>query len=76
MESNPFFEDMIIDTPEKARNLERAFEEAEKRGPLVIVGAHKPNDDPERILKFMMADEKTAAIIRARTAELNAGQNI
>jgi hypothetical protein len=29
---------MVIDTPEKARNLEKAFRDAEKRGPLKFEG--------------------------------------
>ena len=29
---------MVIDTPEKARNLEKAFRDAEKRGPLKFDG--------------------------------------
>ncbi|MDR0334911.1 MAG: hypothetical protein LBH69_03395 [Methanomassiliicoccaceae archaeon] len=34
MATQSFDEMMIIDTPEKARNLEAAFREAERRGPL------------------------------------------
>ena len=34
MATSSFDEMMVIDTPEAARNLEAAFREAEKRGPL------------------------------------------
>jgi len=34
MATSSFYEMMVIDTPEKARNLVKAFEAAEKRGPL------------------------------------------
>ena len=34
MATSSFDEMMVIDTPEKARNLEAAFRAAEKRGPL------------------------------------------
>ncbi|MCL2143745.1 MAG: hypothetical protein FWH44_05775 [Methanomassiliicoccaceae archaeon] len=38
MATQSFDEMMIIDTPEKARNLEAAFWEAERRGPLKFEG--------------------------------------
>ena len=38
MATSSFDEMMVIDTPEKARNLEAAFLAAEKRGPLVLEG--------------------------------------
>ena len=34
MATSSFYEMMEIDTPEKARNLVKAFEAAEKRGPI------------------------------------------
>jgi len=36
MAEQSFYEMMVIDTPEKADNLRMAFEDAEKRGPLVF----------------------------------------
>ena len=38
MATKSFDEMMVIDTPEKARNLEKAFRDAEKRGPLKFDG--------------------------------------
>jgi len=38
MATSSFDEMMVIDTPEKARNLEAAFWAAEKRGPLKFEG--------------------------------------
>ena len=38
MATSSFDEMMVIDTPEKARNLEAAFRAAEKRGPLKFDG--------------------------------------
>jgi len=36
MAEQSFYEMLIIDTPEKAENIRKAFEDAEKRGPLVF----------------------------------------
>lgn len=36
MATQSFYEDLVIDTPEAVRNLERAIELADKRGPLVF----------------------------------------
>jgi len=38
MATSSFYEMMVIDTPEAARNLEKAFYDAEKRGPLKFDG--------------------------------------
>lgn len=40
-----FYEDMMLDTPAKVRNLENAFELAEKRGPLVFTEPRCKYDD-------------------------------
>jgi hypothetical protein len=38
MATSSFYEMLVIDTPEAARNLEAAYDAAVKRGPLVIEG--------------------------------------
>ncbi|MCL2712817.1 MAG: hypothetical protein FWD37_06055 [Methanomassiliicoccaceae archaeon] len=38
MATSSFYEMLVIDTPEAARNLERAYYAAEKRGPLKLEG--------------------------------------
>ena len=42
-----FNEDLILRTLEAVRNLERAIELADKRGPLVLEGTRGISDDPE-----------------------------
>ena len=53
METEDYFRDLVIDTPEAAANLLRAIEEADRRGPIDTTGAHKPNHDPEFLRKIM-----------------------
>ena len=47
MATQSFNEDLVLRTPEAVRNLERAIELADKRGPLVLEGTKGISDDPE-----------------------------
>ena len=47
MATQSFNEDLILRTLEAVRNLERAIELADKRGPLVLEGTRGISDDPE-----------------------------
>ena len=47
MATQSFYEDLVLRTPEAVRNLERAIELADKRGPLVLEGTKGISDDPE-----------------------------
>ncbi|MCL2143609.1 MAG: hypothetical protein FWH44_05065 [Methanomassiliicoccaceae archaeon] len=53
MATSSFDEMMVIDTPEKARNLEAAFWEAEKRGPLKLdhIGIEEELREGEEFIK-------------------------
>ena len=42
-----FYEDLVLRTPEAVKNLEKAIELADKRGPLVLEGTKGISDDPE-----------------------------
>ena len=53
METEDYFRDLVIDTPEAAANLLKAIEDADRRGPIDTTGAHKPDADPEFIRKVM-----------------------
>ena len=54
MATKSFFEDMIIDTEEAARNLDRAFYEAEHGiNRIDLSGAHEPIWDIEEIRKIL-----------------------
>lgn len=52
MATESFYEDLIIDTPEALRNLERAIELAEKCGPLVFDEPQWEYDNLELALKI------------------------
>lgn len=67
MATQSFYEDMIIDTPEAVRNLERAIELAEKRGPLKIVGAQGVEYDPVIIEKALARARAEKARQKAHT---------
>ncbi len=47
MATQSFYEDMILDTPEKIRNFERAVEAAEIRGPIDFSECVGVSNDPE-----------------------------
>ncbi|AGI47935.1 hypothetical protein TALC_00941 [Thermoplasmatales archaeon BRNA1] len=47
MATQSFYEDMVLKTPEAVRNLERAIEAADRRGPLKIEGIKGVTNDPE-----------------------------
>lgn len=53
MATESFYEDLILDTEEAIANLEKALDEAEKRGPMIIEGAVGVTNDPEFLRKFM-----------------------
>lgn len=51
MATQSFFQDMILDTPEKIRRLEEAYDEADRRGPIDTTGAKPICRDKEFIMK-------------------------
>lgn len=53
MATQSFYEDLVLDSPEAVHNLEKAIDEADRRGPLRIrdTGAMPCTDDVIR--KFM-----------------------
>jgi len=55
-----FYEMLVIDTPEKAANLVKAFEAAERRGPYVpeCNAMKKLEEDKERIGEFIETFKK------------------
>ena len=53
MATRSFYFDMVIDTPEAARNLEKAIEAADKRGPLEIGEVKGITEDPEIVRKLI-----------------------
>ena len=53
MATKSFYEDLIIDTPEAARNLERAVEQADERGPVEFPNAKGPSHDPDFIRRLV-----------------------
>ncbi len=53
MATQSFYEDLVLRTPEAVRNLERAIELADKRGPLVLEGTKGISDDPEYARRFV-----------------------
>lgn len=58
MTTQSFYEDLVLRTPEAVRNLERAIELADRRGPLTFEGTRGISNDPE---VARMAIEKTRA---------------
>lgn len=53
MATQSFYEDLVLRTPEAVRNLERAIELADKRGPLVLEVTRGISDDPEYARRFV-----------------------
>ncbi len=56
MATKSFYEDLILDTEEAIANLEKALDEAERRGPIVFDGPITIEDDPEFLREFMEAE--------------------
>lgn len=65
MATESFYEDLILDTEEAISNLEKALDEAERRGPMVIEGAVGVTNDPEFLRKFMESGKDTPVDARA-----------
>ena len=53
MVTQSFFEDLVLRTPEAVANLEKAIDDADRRGPLKLKGAKGICHDPEVIRRFM-----------------------
>lgn len=53
MATQSFYEDLVLRTPEAVRNLERAIELADERGPLVLEGTKGISDNPEYARRFV-----------------------
>ena len=53
MATKSFYETMVIDTPEAAANLAKAFEDYEKNGPYIPGPTKGTTDDPVVLDKFM-----------------------
>lgn len=51
-----FYEDPILDTEGAIANLERALDEAERRGPMVFDRPITIEDDPEFLREFIEAE--------------------
>lgn len=47
MATQSFYEDLVLRTPEAVKNLEKAIELADKRGPLVLEGTKGISNNPE-----------------------------
>ena len=47
MATKSFYQDLVLDTPEAVANLERAIDEADKRGPIDVSEAKGVTNDPE-----------------------------
>lgn len=55
MATQSFFQDMILDTPEKIRRLEEAYDEADRRGPIDTSGAKPICKDEDVIRRILMS---------------------
>ncbi len=53
MATQSFYEDLLLDTPEKLRKMEEAFDRADTRGPIDTSGVPEDTDDPEVIRRFI-----------------------
>ena len=54
MPTQSFYEDLVLDTPEAIANLEAALDEANARGRLVTVGAHRPIEDEDELRALLV----------------------
>ena len=54
MATQSFYQDIVLKTQEEVDRLVEAFDEADRRGPIVTSNAVKPVSDPEESVKLFL----------------------